>query len=165
MQDPYQKAIKLLTAIIELYRKNFSLIDQKSYKFPQKDILRLQDELYEIKRKEKKFATSHLQFEQAMDSEEHRRQNQIIKQCFWLNMLNYMNLRKLCEIQLIEPKLLRKLENYTMWECFKVTNTITIQGETISSYDIFHTLLGQCDIDQTGGNNSHFLKTRPKPLD
>ena len=79
MHDPYSKAIKLLTAIIELYRKNFSLIDQKTYKFPQKDISRLQDELYEIKRKEKKFATSHPNFEQAMDSEEHRRQNQVIK--------------------------------------------------------------------------------------
>ena len=50
-----------------------------------------------------------------------------------------------------------------MWECFKVTNKIVIQGESISSYDIFHTMLGQGDIDQTTGG--WCLKTRPKPLE
>ena len=58
-----------------------------------------------------------------------------------------MNLRKLCEIQLIKPRLLKKLDNYTMWESFKVTNLIEISGYPISSYDIFHTMLGQSEID------------------
>ena len=41
IQDPYKKAIKLLTSMIDLYRENFRLIDQKSYKFPEKDIVRI----------------------------------------------------------------------------------------------------------------------------
>ena len=41
IQDPYKKAIKLLTSMIDLYRENFRLIDQKSYKFPEKDLARI----------------------------------------------------------------------------------------------------------------------------
>ena len=164
IQDPYKKAIKLLTSMIDLYRENFRLIDSKSYKFPEKDLVRIQNELCAIKKKEKKFAESFVEFLQPFDEPEHIRQIQVIKQCFWLNILNYMNLRKLCEIQLIKPRLLKKLENYTMWECFKVTNKIVINGHEISSYDIFHTMLGQSDIDQTVGSRSVF-KTKTRPLE
>ena len=51
-----------------------------------------------------------------------------------------------------------------MWECFKVTNTIEINKSKISSYDIFHTMLGQSDIDHTVGSRSVF-KTKTKPLE
>ena len=163
IQDPYKKAIKLLTSMIDLYRENFRLIDQKSYKFPEKDIARIQNELLAIKAKEKKFAESEIEFLQPFEEPEHDRQTQVIKQCFWLNILNYMNLRKLCEIQLIKPRLLKKLDNYTMWECFKVTNMIVIDGHSISAYDIFHTMLGQSEIDQTSGSRSVF-KTKTRAL-
>jgi len=61
----------------------------------------LQEKLFNIKMKEKKFAQAELFFDQVYDTEDHMNDQQIIKQCFWLNLLNYMNLRKLCEIQLI----------------------------------------------------------------
>ena len=48
--------------MIDLYRENFRLIDSKSYKFPEKDLHRIQNELCAIKEKEKKFAESHVEF-------------------------------------------------------------------------------------------------------
>ena len=155
--------MKLLKEMIKLYRKNFRHIDPQSYKFQAEEAGRIQDELAAIKAKEQKFAEFHIEFTHLHDGPESIHHISIEKQCFWLNIMNYMNLRKLCEIQLIKPRLLQNFENYTVWEFFYVSNKIIINGHEISSYEIYHTMLGQCEIDQTVGLCSVF-KTKVTPL-
>jgi len=66
-----------------------------------------------------------------------------VKQCFWLNLLNFMTLYRLAEIKLTKPEALKVLTNYTMWQAFMKCNTICIQGVTLTQFDIYHSVLRQ----------------------
>lgn len=51
-----------------------------------------------------------------------------IKQCFWLNILNFMTLFKLAEIKLTTPGVIRQLKLFPIWQAFMKHNHIEITG-------------------------------------
>jgi len=82
-------------------RSNELRLDGNSIKF-QAVLESAQDELYAIKQKVKKFANFEFSFESAFKEHE-----ETVKQCFWLNILNFMTLFKLAEIKLTTPSIFK----------------------------------------------------------
>ena len=68
-------------------------------------------------------------------------QMEVIKQVFWLNLLNFMTLYKLAEIQLSRPDALQELTSYAMWQAFFENNYIYIQDVKINQLTIYHSIL------------------------
>lgn len=56
----------------------------------------------------------------------------MMKQCFWLNIINFMTLFRLAEIKLMKPSVLKQLNNFHMWCGFMQKNTIEISGVKLS---------------------------------
>lgn len=38
-----------------------------------------------------------------------------VKQCFWLNILNFMTLYKLAEIKVTTPSILKQFKSFAIW--------------------------------------------------
>jgi hypothetical protein len=98
-------AVKLLTKILKFFKNSYgelSDMDHKEVK-PEFKETRLK-ELMEIKQKVKRMATQRYVFNAFTKNED---EIETIKQCFWLNILNFMTLFKLAEIKLTSPSTMR----------------------------------------------------------
>lgn len=112
------------------------ILELNSRPVPAAIIAEKQYKLAEIHKKAMKLEKTELLFESAF-----KQQEETVKQCFWLNILNYMTLYKLAEIKLTKPEVLKKLTEYAMWQSFMINNEITITGVKLSQYVIFHSIL------------------------
>jgi glucan phosphoethanolaminetransferase (alkaline phosphatase superfamily) len=66
---------------------------------------------------------------------------EIAKQCFWLNIINFMTLFKLAEIRLINPRLLKQLDRFAIWQSLMTVSFIEISGVRLSQVMIYHQIL------------------------
>jgi hypothetical protein len=114
----------------------FSKMDHKEVKAEYKES-RLK-ELMEIKKKAKKMYGRKFVFNQYTKNVE---EFETIKQCFWLNILNFMTLFKLAEIKLTYPNPLRQLKLFPTWQAFMLYNSIDITGIRITQQQIFHKVI------------------------
>lgn len=135
--DGVQRSVKLLRLMIDLFqrRSNELKLDGRSDMKPAV-LESVQDELYAIKLKVKKFANFQFSFESAFKEHE-----ETVKQCFWLNILNFMTLFKLAEIKLTTPSILSKFKSFAIWQSFMRNNCIEISGEKLSQEQIFHSIV------------------------
>lgn len=114
--------------ILKFWRENIGLVDPKKSTFPQDRVIPLLEKLVKIKSREKELKSVDLYFSMFQDEkkEEHA------KQAFWLNIFNYMTLFRFAEIFLIQPKLIKELTSYAMWQSFWLNNFFYIKGARIS---------------------------------
>jgi hypothetical protein len=98
----------------------------------------VQDELYAIKLKVKKFENFQFSFEAAHKDIE---VEEAVKQCFWLNILNFMTLYKLAEIKVTTPSILKQFKSFAIWQAFMSNNFIKITGVDLSQELILHAIL------------------------
>jgi hypothetical protein len=54
-----------------------------------------------------------------------------------------MTLFRFAELFLIQPKLVKELTSYAMWQSFWVNNFFYIKGSRISQYEILHSFVRQ----------------------
>ncbi len=114
--------------ILKFWRENIGLVDPKKSTFPQDRVIPLLEKLVKIKSREKELKSVDLYFSMFQDEkkEEHA------KQAFWLNIFNYMTLFRFAEIFLIQPKLIKELTSYAMWQSLWLNNFFYIKGARIS---------------------------------
>ena len=133
-------SLKLMRLIVNFYRENRAVFALTHHPIKEESSkLIMQKNLVEINKKALKLRVSELRFQSAFDQSD----NETTKQCFWLNILNFMTLYKLAEIKLTKPEVLKKLTDYSMWQSFMIGNEIEITGHKLSQYDIFHSILRQ----------------------
>jgi hypothetical protein len=123
-----EKSQDLLNMILKFWRENIGLVDPKKSTFPQDRVIPLLEKLVKIKSREKELKSVDLYFSMFQDEkkEEHA------KQAFWLNIFNYMTLFRFAEIFLIQPKLIKELTSYAMWQSLWLNNFFYIKGARIS---------------------------------
>jgi len=114
----------------------FSKMDHKEVKAEYKES-RLK-ELMEIKKKAKKMYGRKFVFNQYTKNVE---EFETIKQCFWLNILNFMTLYKLAEIKVTTPSILKQFKSFAIWQAFMSNNFIKITGVDLSQELILHAIL------------------------
>jgi len=101
------KSIELLETMVELFsRRKLEL--QLDHRPLDPDVLpSVQNELLEIKKRVDKMANQHFVFECTVKEHE-----ETVKQCFWLNIINFMTLFKLAEIKLTQPRILKEMTKF-----------------------------------------------------
>ena len=70
-----------------------------------------------------------------------------IHQVFWLNVLNYMVVVRLCELTLLKPTLLPSTQ--WQWSCFVDELRLTVQGQLMTYGEILEQL-GGTDLTRVG---------------
>lgn len=104
-------SLKLLRLIVNFFRENKAVFSISPAAIKEDGVkIVMQKQLVEINKKALKLKDSELLFESAFNSHE-----ELVKQCFWLNLLNYMTLYKLAEFKLTKPEVFKKLSDYSMW--------------------------------------------------
>lgn len=81
----------------------------------------LQEELAKIKLKANKKLAKKFVFDAMPGQFDH---SNTMKQCFWLNILNFMTLFRLAEIKLIKPVVFKVLNKFPPWMSFMYKNVI-----------------------------------------
>lgn len=51
---------------------------------------------------------------------------EILKQAFWINLMNQMTLQKLAELMLARPALLKRMSSYAMWQTAWESSTVQL---------------------------------------
>lgn len=139
--DGVQRSVKLLRLMIDLFKRRSTELNLDLNNKPKPDpkiIESVQDELYAIKLQVKKFANYQFSFESPSNNKDHE---ETVKQCFWLNILNFMTLFKLAEIRLTTPSILKQFKSFAIWQSFMRINCIEISGEKLSQEQILHSIL------------------------
>lgn len=75
-------------------------------------------------------------FDSALDSPEAKEGIDLTKQCFWVNLYNYVVLSRIFELLLVARHNLYKLENMAMFFAFHKATKVTVQGNEYSLLDI-----------------------------
>ena len=136
--------------MIDLYVKAFApaIFDEHSLKITDKEVIdSLKKELIALRQyEEEKLGSCTISFEAILDCEESRYDNENIKRCFWINLFNYKILSKILEVFLASPKTLNLLTNCTMFVSLMVSVKVKVNGEILSCYEIFRTMLRHDDI-------------------
>jgi len=65
----------------------------------------------------------------------------IAKQCFFLNIFNFLVLYQLAVLMLTNPDAVSKLTSYNMWQAFLVSASIKISYIKLTAFSIQHTIL------------------------
>lgn len=68
-------------------------------------------------------------------------EDEIPKQCFFLNLFNFLILYHLAVHLLSNPDAVKKLTNFNMWQSFMVSSTIKIGLHRLNAFTILHSIL------------------------
>lgn len=68
---------------------------------------------------------------------------EVMKQAFWLNIVNFMTLFRMAELALLKPQVLKNMNGYATWQTFWDSATIKITQQPFNISKILFTMLRQ----------------------
>ena len=164
--NPDKQVLKLLKKLLKIYMGYFDpkifCESKQSVRDEQKQNLpRMVDEMKMLRVQEhEKLGSREICFDQLLDCEESRKDKEATKRCFWTNLYNFKMLQKMLEILLSkQPKLLKKLDNCTMYVSLMISVKVLVQNEWLSCYEIFKTMLKHDDIKLMTGPMEEPVRT------
>ncbi|CDW84178.1 UNKNOWN [Stylonychia lemnae] len=131
MKDPIGIVSKMLSRIIDFWKKN-SKFAEKRGSFNEKELPSVQKDLERFDR-----YFSHLRNTEPIFCED----DDIVKQCFFVNLFNFLILYQLAVIHLCNPEAVSQLKNFNMWQSFMVSSTIKLGMHRLNAYTILHSIL------------------------
>ena len=99
-----------------------------------------------LREKEWKFGQKVFIFESALVTDQTEKSIDIMKQCFWLNIVNYACLSRFLELILVDRKKLKDFNDVVMFVHFIRSTKITIMNYEITVSEIMTSMLSQTDL-------------------
>ena len=144
--NPEAKIEKLLKRLIKLFHEVLLHFDMDELKVESKKTAEFQAKLASLKEKQQKFANKEIFFDNALEDENARKFTDIIKQCFWLNSINYATLSRILELILVKRSQIIELNDINMYVVFSRATKVTVLGEQLNLGEILKCMLRQTDF-------------------
>lgn len=166
----YEEVTKQLQSVVTFYKTNLELIDPKKFQYRKDQIPFLQKQIREIR---SRFDISKCRLT-SKDTDKSSVEIDLIKQAFWLNLVNYYTLLKMAEYALTKPGTLKKINSFAMWQTFWQYNKVKVSKIQISLYlIIFHLLRNTLSLpnfsiampeEQVDEDGKYMIVKKPDPL-
>lgn len=136
----YHEVTQLLQEMVAFFKKVIAKMDPLKFTFQSDQQPELVQRLKTVRLRSDKLRQTRFDcHKQGLSQEE----NEVLKQAFWLNLINFLTLYKLAEISLVQPGILKRMDSFAMWHTFWETTTVYISKLKVSLSTIIFSFLRQ----------------------
>jgi hypothetical protein len=136
----YHEVTLLLQEMVTFFKKVIAKMDPLKFTFQTDQQPELVQRLKTIRLRSDKLRQTRFDcHKQGLSQEE----NEVLKQAFWLNLINFLTLYKLAEISLVQPGILKRMDSFAMWHTFWESTTVYISKLKVSLSTIIFSFLRQ----------------------